>query len=77
MSRASALVILLVLLSLISSAFAQTSASGSVTISGSLQGPICVNGTCGCHIGYVHLDRLKLYDTFGSGVLERIPLGYR
>lgn len=31
----------------------------------------------GCHIGYVHLDRLKLYDTFGDGVLERIPLGYR
>ena len=49
MSRASALVILLVLLSLISSAFAQTSASGSVTISGSLQGPICVNGTCGIY----------------------------
>ncbi len=49
MSRASALVIFLVLLSLISSAFAQTSASGSVTISGSLQGPICVNGTCGIY----------------------------
>src|SRR5690242_14597571 len=49
MSRASALVILLVLLSLISSAFAQTSASGSVTLSGSLQGPICVNGTCGVY----------------------------
>ncbi|QJW96555.1 STM4011 family radical SAM protein [Frigoriglobus tundricola] len=37
----------------------------------------CTNDTCGCHIGYVHLDRLKLYDTFGDGVLERIPLGYR
>lgn len=38
---------------------------------------VCANGTCGCHIGYVHLDRLKLYDTFGTGVLERVPLGYR
>jgi MoaA/NifB/PqqE/SkfB family radical SAM enzyme len=37
----------------------------------------CTNETCGCHIGYVHLDRLKLYDTFGDGVLERIPLSYR
>lgn len=37
----------------------------------------CANATCGCHIGYVHLDRLKLHDTFGDGVLERVPLGYR
>jgi MoaA/NifB/PqqE/SkfB family radical SAM enzyme len=37
----------------------------------------CSNATCGCHIGYVHLDRLKLYETFGEGVLERVPLGYR
>jgi hypothetical protein len=37
----------------------------------------CPNETCGCHIGYVHLDRLGLYDTFRGGVLERIPLGYR
>jgi MoaA/NifB/PqqE/SkfB family radical SAM enzyme len=37
----------------------------------------CTNSTCGCHIGYVHLDRLKLHDTFAGGVLERIPLGYR
>jgi MoaA/NifB/PqqE/SkfB family radical SAM enzyme len=34
----------------------------------------CTNDTCGCHIGYVHLERLKLYETFGNGVLERIPL---
>lgn len=38
---------------------------------------VCTNDACGCHIGYVHLDRLKLYDVFGSGVLERVPLGYR
>jgi MoaA/NifB/PqqE/SkfB family radical SAM enzyme len=33
----------------------------------------CTNDTCGCHIGYVHLDRLGLYDVFGDGVLERVP----
>jgi MoaA/NifB/PqqE/SkfB family radical SAM enzyme len=37
----------------------------------------CPNESCGCHIGYVHLDRLKLYETFGDGVLERVPVGYR
>jgi len=36
----------------------------------------CGNDTCGCHIGYVHLDRLELYNTFGDGVLERVPVGY-
>ncbi len=33
----------------------------------------CTNATCGCHIGYVHLLHLKLYEVFGDGVLERIP----
>jgi MoaA/NifB/PqqE/SkfB family radical SAM enzyme len=33
----------------------------------------CTNDTCGCHIGYVHLEHLRLYDVFGAGVLERIP----
>jgi len=33
----------------------------------------CANETCGCHIGYVHMDDLGLYDVFGAGVLERIP----
>lgn len=33
----------------------------------------CVNETCGCHIGYVHLDRLGLDATFGAGLLERVP----
>jgi MoaA/NifB/PqqE/SkfB family radical SAM enzyme len=37
----------------------------------------CPNETCGCHIGYVHLDRLGLYERFGNGVLERVPVGYR
>lgn len=34
----------------------------------------CSNRTCGCHIGYVHMNTLGLYDAFGSGVLERIPI---
>jgi MoaA/NifB/PqqE/SkfB family radical SAM enzyme len=33
----------------------------------------CPNATCGCHIGYVHMPELGLYETFGAGVLERIP----
>ena len=33
----------------------------------------CTNGTCGCHIGYVHMPSLGLYDVFGEGVLERLP----
>jgi MoaA/NifB/PqqE/SkfB family radical SAM enzyme len=33
----------------------------------------CTNETCGCHIGYVHLERLNLYPVFGDGVLERVP----
>ncbi len=35
----------------------------------------CPNATCGCHIGYVHLDHLDLYNVYGKGVLERIPAG--
>jgi MoaA/NifB/PqqE/SkfB family radical SAM enzyme len=41
-----------------------------------LQPRPCTNATCGCHIGYVHLDELKLYEVYGDGVLERIPAGY-
>lgn len=33
----------------------------------------CTNGTCGCHIGYVHMNHLRLYERFAGGVLERIP----
>ena len=33
----------------------------------------CANATCGCHIGYVHLDDLGLGPVFGAGLLERIP----
>jgi MoaA/NifB/PqqE/SkfB family radical SAM enzyme len=38
-----------------------------------LQDRPCTNATCGCHIGYVHMPDLGLYDVFGEGVLERIP----
>lgn len=34
----------------------------------------CTNDTCGCHIGYAHLDRLNLGTVYGDGLLERIPL---
>lgn len=37
----------------------------------------CTNAACGCHIGYVHMDELGLYDVFGDGVLERIPARYQ
>lgn len=40
-----------------------------------LQPRTCINDTCGCHIGYVHLEPLDLYRVFGTGVLERIPGG--
>lgn len=33
----------------------------------------CPNDTCGCHIGYVHLDELSLYPVYGEGLLERVP----
>jgi MoaA/NifB/PqqE/SkfB family radical SAM enzyme len=33
----------------------------------------CTNATCGCHIGYVHLDYLELHKVFGAGLLERVP----
>jgi MoaA/NifB/PqqE/SkfB family radical SAM enzyme len=38
-----------------------------------LQPTPCTNQTCRCHIGYVHRPELRLYEVFGSGVLERIP----
>ena len=34
----------------------------------------CPNTTCGCHIGYVHLDELKLQSVYGDGILERVPV---
>lgn len=37
----------------------------------------CTASKCGCHIGYVHMNDLPLYDIFGDGVLERVPAQYR
>lgn len=37
---------------------------------------LCTNATCGCHIGYVHLQHLQLDDIFGDGILERVPCNY-
>lgn len=34
----------------------------------------CPNPVCDCHIGYVHLKTLPLYDVFAGGVLERVPV---
>ncbi|MCQ0025131.1 STM4011 family radical SAM protein [Streptomyces somaliensis DSM 40738] len=36
----------------------------------------CPLAVCDCHIGYVHLETLPLYDVFAGGVLERIPAAY-
>lgn len=38
-----------------------------------LQERLCTNETCGCHIGYVHMNDLNLYQIYRDGVLERIP----
>jgi MoaA/NifB/PqqE/SkfB family radical SAM enzyme len=37
----------------------------------------CPNDSCGCHIGYVHLEPLGLARRFGDGVLERVPVEYQ
>ncbi|MEV4345812.1 STM4011 family radical SAM protein [Actinoplanes sp. NPDC049596] len=36
----------------------------------------CSNSLCDCHIGYVHLEPLRLRETYGAGLLERIPAGW-
>ena len=33
----------------------------------------CPLNSCDCHIGYVHLESLDLYEVFRGGVIERIP----
>jgi len=37
----------------------------------------CPKATCDCHIGYVHLRTLPLYEIFAGGVLERVTAGAR
>lgn len=36
----------------------------------------CPLPVCDCHIGYVHLESLPLYELFAGGVLERVPHGW-
>lgn len=36
----------------------------------------CSLGECRCHIGYVHLEHLRLDAIYGDGLLERIPLNF-
>lgn len=38
-----------------------------------LQTRACTKGFCDCHIGYVHMPKLALYNVFEAGILERIP----
>lgn len=38
---------------------------------------LCPAQTCGCHIGYVHLEELGLDKVYGDGLLERIPSSRR
>ncbi|MGW0666884.1 STM4011 family radical SAM protein [Streptomyces sp. NPDC002746] len=40
---------------------------------GALGPRACPLAVCDCHIGYVHLETLPLYDVFAGGVLERVP----
>ncbi|WP_395292663.1 STM4011 family radical SAM protein [Kitasatospora hibisci] len=37
----------------------------------------CPLPVCDCHIGYVHLETLPLYEVFAGGVLERVPHDWR
>ena len=34
---------------------------------------LCPRSRCYCHIGYVHMPELQLYQVFQDGILERIP----
>jgi hypothetical protein len=36
----------------------------------------CAAATCGCHIGYVHLEHLGLEEVYGGSILERVPVGW-
>ena len=33
----------------------------------------CTAAECRCHIGYVHMPELKLYELYRDGIMERIP----
>jgi hypothetical protein len=38
------------------------------------QPALCSNESCGCYIGYAHLQPLGLEAVYGDGLLERVPL---
>ncbi len=38
-----------------------------------LKARACTRAFCDCHIGYVHMPKLGLYDVFEAGIFERIP----
>ena len=44
-------------------------------LDGMLKPRTCPNTVCRCHIGYVHLEHLRLYEVYGDGLMERIPAG--
>ena len=46
------------------------------TFRAALRPRACPLAVCDCHIGYVHLEPLGLYDVFAGGILERIPFSY-
>ncbi|CAM2069636.1 Radical SAM protein [Sulfidibacter corallicola] len=33
----------------------------------------CTNASCGCYIGYIHLNHLNLESVYGDGLVARIP----
>jgi hypothetical protein len=39
----------------------------------SLRPRLCPNTSCECHIGYVHMERLRQDRVYGEGLLERVP----
>ena len=38
---------------------------------------VCTNATCGCHIGYVHMNDLGLYDVYKGKELERVVVNWQ
>lgn len=49
---------------------------GNIYVAGwetALRPRACPNATCGCYIGYAHLEHLELEQLYGAGLLERVP----
>lgn len=41
-----------------------------------LQPRTCTNTHCGCHIGYIHLQKLQLYPLYGENLLARMAVTF-